>query len=544
LDSSNERSYQAPFCQILSHRGYTILHSTRHHPIEFGRDIVALDADGTPCAFQLKGNPSGRLSLRQFRTVEIQLFELASHPLIFPGITTERRHRAALVTNGEVDEDVHLALRNLNQRLRRQRLPQIELITRGRLLAWAKDLGVDLWPSELEHVSILLELLVENGRHLLPIGKFHNLVATSLGLNAPKRIPRPILQRRIHSAGVLVGIALKNFSASDNHWAIISGWVLYASYVIAACERFDVSYKNNGAGAVNIALEAILMQLAQLCSEATERTSLIEPMALLDAPFYRWRVTLIVALLCVYWLWAEQVGWPVQNHKQLIERFVESRRGELDLWGEGAVPQRLAHFWYERRRDATLQPEILLASIVSRVVQSAGSMPPSEWPNPYFTFSDLFRHQLSTRLASVVASADDPLREETAKGGSFFAASLLHMLVRTNLKTICQRLWPDISRLDFREFVPEYPWQYCLWRSGGGQELSVQPPLTKEWRALVEEARDVSGQGIPSSLRKEKYLLLLFVLLFPFRGTPSAIRFLDRKFNEQWMIPEPIGDSD
>jgi hypothetical protein len=51
LDSASERSYQGPFCQILSARGYTVLHSTRHAPIEFGKDVIAIAPDGVPCAY-------------------------------------------------------------------------------------------------------------------------------------------------------------------------------------------------------------------------------------------------------------------------------------------------------------------------------------------------------------------------------------------------------------------------------------------------------------------------------------------------------------
>ena len=70
-----ERSYQAPFCQMLAADGHLVVHSTRHAAIEFGKDIITIGRDGVPCAFQLKGNPGSRLILRQLRDIRPQLLE-------------------------------------------------------------------------------------------------------------------------------------------------------------------------------------------------------------------------------------------------------------------------------------------------------------------------------------------------------------------------------------------------------------------------------------------------------------------------------------
>ena len=78
LDSANERSYQAPFCQMLVADGHRIIHTTRHAPIEFGKDIITVNPDGVTCVFQLKGNPGGRLTLTQFNEIYAQLSQLAT----------------------------------------------------------------------------------------------------------------------------------------------------------------------------------------------------------------------------------------------------------------------------------------------------------------------------------------------------------------------------------------------------------------------------------------------------------------------------------
>ena len=47
LDSVNERTYQPAFVQMLVNDGHCVLHSTRHAPIEFGKDVLTI-APGLP----------------------------------------------------------------------------------------------------------------------------------------------------------------------------------------------------------------------------------------------------------------------------------------------------------------------------------------------------------------------------------------------------------------------------------------------------------------------------------------------------------------
>jgi len=254
LDNASERSYQAPFCQMLLAQGHTVIHSTRHRPIEFGKDVLTVASDGTPCAYQLKGNPSGHLTLNQFREIPQQLFELAIHPLAHPDLPNVQ-HKAFLVTNGEVEEEARLSLREMNRRIAEAGAPEIALIARGQLLSWANDLGARLWPSELRDVSGLLNILVADGADQLPFDILHRLLADTLGLQEEDSPVRGAaeLRRRITSAGILTAVSLKNFYEKRNHVAIIAGWILFAAYAIGACARSRKSFDKNGAAAVAIA---------------------------------------------------------------------------------------------------------------------------------------------------------------------------------------------------------------------------------------------------------------------------------------------------
>ena len=64
LDKASERMFQQPYCYMLSAKGHTIIHLTRHCGMEMGKDIITIAPDGTPCAFQLK---TGNISLAKWR---------------------------------------------------------------------------------------------------------------------------------------------------------------------------------------------------------------------------------------------------------------------------------------------------------------------------------------------------------------------------------------------------------------------------------------------------------------------------------------------
>lgn len=541
LDSATERSYQSPFCQMLAAEGHVVVHSTQHTPIEFGKDIITIGPDGIPCAFQLKGHPGGRMTLTDFRAVRPQLTELVENPIAHPGVS-RKRHRCYLVTNGQTDEVVQRDLMDINQDLERRGFGphRIELWERGRLLEMATRLGASLWPSEVEDLNVFLELIVHRGDDVLPLAKIHELLQRLLRLDdgTGKPIKVSELKRRIASAALLIAVALRNFSAKDNHLATVSAWVMFCAYAIGACEKHKVNFARAAAQSVAIAKTAMLASLTAMCEEIRSNKRIATHQGIEIAPMYKGRATLIYGLMSAYWLWAsEEQNWPIEEHSEFLRVWLPRDFDRSYLWGEAAVPQFLAHYWFLSRTDMSWISEFrLLASLVSSVVFLSLTEPQQEFPGPYFTFEDCMKH----KLASFLNTGDDPLREETARGTSFMAEGLLHLLVSANLKQTAKGLWPSFTQLGLTRFDPDQSWQYCLYRNDGGVQRMIQPPSTKAWSDLVEDARDCRGTGIPAALRAEKFVLLLFLLLLPYRATPDAIRFLGKHLGTVWFIEPPI----
>lgn len=536
LDRASERSYQAPFCQMLISQGYTVVHSTRHPPIEFGKDVIAIASDGVPCAFQLKGNPGSRLTHAQLREIQPQLIELATQAIIYPGVP-KLPHRSYLVTNGIVDEEVQRAIDDINRNFELQGLKsRIEILSRGHLLQWAKELGEELWPSEIEDLNLLLQLLVQDGHTLFPVEKLHLLLLNCLLLNEESDVPSGAdVVRRIASAGLLTGICLQNFNRQSNHFAAITAWAMFAAYAIACCERYSLDFERNGKWAVDVAEDEIFGSLKELFRENREKPHLVEGDPIADVYIYRWRYTLLAGLMSVLWFWLRLLPDTEKDQKG-IELFLKKRHEFFEIWGEGCIPQLLAYIWFKRATNATPAPDFELSAVLEIILHRNQLKSKESLPSPYYKFEEIAQQAtglISHRKRSV-------LSEVTFAGSSFFAEGLMHLLTRTGLKQTCKRLWPDITRLGLKHFEPESKWRYCLWRTERGQEIMKQMPPTKSWNPLVEDARDAKGEGIPEKLKERKLLLMLFTILFPYRATPSVIRYLGRHFNECWFIAPPI----
>lgn len=342
LDSASERSYQSPFCQALLAKGHRVIHSTRHAPLELGKDVVSIDSEGRYFGYQLKGSPGARLTLTEFRTIREQLHELATQPLRVPGSRVPR-HTSVLVTNGYVDEEVQIAIQEMNQALRRQRAIgyPLKIIQRGDLLDDFLKLGASLWPSELEDLDTLLRLLNVHGRDALNISDFASLMEQLLALNdSASRPSQGELERRVTSASLLVAFVLRAHAREENHVARLQAWTLFFVQVVGAYARWNHKPRSRIGAALDIARYECFRSIRELFEEAASRERWIEQPATADVFLYRWREALTSGLLSAYWLIGQRAGGLSEEDSARLREVIPERL-QVDLWGEAAIPQLL-----------------------------------------------------------------------------------------------------------------------------------------------------------------------------------------------------------
>ena len=533
LDKATERSFQQPYCFILSVEGHTIIHSTRHSAMELGKDIITIAPDRTPCAFQLK---TGNISLAKWRSeVNPQIDDLVYGQINHASVDNSRHHTSYLVTNGNIEEEVSRAIDDRNRAWMDQRLPYcLKTIVRGEILEKAKKLGIDLWPSELTDIKTLLEMFLENGKGVLPKQKLASLFESTFPLKLLDNGSEPSkthCERVIASAAILCAIAVSSFSEENNHVAEIEAWVLYIAYVLALAERWELSakaYENE----FEIATQSIYNSLANLCDEIKEREYLIEGYPLADSYVYDVRVTWLLGLMSIYALWRGTEGESKNEVDDFLREFCKRKPTQLDLWGEAAIPQWLAFLWYFRKITGTMEPDVLLSHLISAICQHNGPNSRTFLANPYYEAEDILPHL----LAPILGSAEDPL-DETFIGRSYALEGLVHLFVRRNWKQRMKFLWPGVTRLMYMSFEPENFCDFYRWRNKEGKNWTVCPKHTQEWEKLRALASESDGACIPPSIKKYPILLLLFLCVYPHRMNAEILRWLDTQM-KQIQIPQ------
>ncbi len=529
LDNASERSFQQPYCYILSNEGHTIIHSTRHTATELGKDIITIAHDGVPCAFQLK---AGNITLAKWqKEVSRQIDDLVVTKIIHSSVDTTKHHRSYLVTNGNIAEEVSIAIKGRNETWASQGQAYLYLKTvdRGELFDKAKRLGIGLWPSELTDTKTLLEMFLENGQGVLPKEKLASLFESTVPLELSDNGKNPSKNhcvRAIASAGLLCAIATSSFSNENNYVAEIEAWMLYIAYVLAVVERWELpnkTYKNE----LEIATQAIYNSLATLCDEIKEREYLIEGNPLVDSYVYRVRLTWLLGLMSTYALWRSSKGESKDEIDDFLREFCKEKQHLLGLWGEAVIPQFLAFFWYFRKIDGTRKPDDFLRDLITLISKLNGPKGGGFLASPYYEAEDI--------LPYILGINEEPLMD-SFKGQSYALEGLVHMYVRRNWKQSMKFLWPGVTRLVSVYYEPDNFCEFYRWRSEEGKNKYVHPRHTQDWEELKAGSCESDGSCIPSSIKEHPILLLLFLCVYPHRMNAEIIRWLDTQMQQ---IPRP-----
>ncbi len=482
LDSASELSYQQVFVQMLSASGYTVLHSTRHCLLEFGKDVLAIAPDGVGCAFQLKGQPNKQMTVSEFRRdIQPQLVQLMSQPPAMPGFPPGI-HRSYLVSNGSFSEEVQVAVSQMNTAPYPSKL---ELWSRGKLLDMALSASTKLWPSEIDDTRRLLDLYMADTSDQLPLGLLAGMLSSILLLDQrdSESAPPSVLElSRVSSSAMwATSIALSPFVLSENHQAVAVGWTVCRAMLQATYE------KNGGKWEVShhfeLAERAILDALAALWVEVSRRDHLAMPPGLEDSVIYGWRIGVLRGLLSSLYLANESRPLlPPEDHTELGAWLMEER-GAPDLWGEAAIACEFPPLLVLCKKGDDTRVADTLASFAATIIALNQADSRLALSSPYYDGTASFLAQMSLDV--------EESEKETFEGSSYMARVLLLSLAAIGEKSACKRLWRDFSKLSHRYFLHAEEWMYLVPTATQGQELTRIYPSTYEWSSLVSEAEGV-----------------------------------------------------
>jgi hypothetical protein len=376
----------------------------------------------------------------------------------------------------------------------------------------------------------LVKLLNHRGDEMFPAQIFDPLLCHTLCFN--KEVKPQELSRRVTSAAVMTAVALHSFSRRKNHFSEITAWTMFITYSIAACEKNGVDYSKHCKEAVLTARDGIYDLLGQLCEEASERNIPFEGDPYSEFAFYRPRVLLMSALMAIYWMWSEAETWRLPHHKSLIAKLIPENLPQKWLWGEGVIPNFLTFIWYRKKTAISENQDKMTAVVLAALLKNKTGGEGEPLASPYYDAEEVVQHQYRQ-----VLGCQDPFEGDGFEGHSYFCESLMMCLVRSNLKPMCQELWPDFTKIVHERVVPDQAWQFGLYRTGDAATNETQIyPSKVQWSELQEICREHAAADVPDALKADPVLLLLFVNVFPFRASFSAMKFLHKEFDRTAIL--------
>jgi len=282
-----------------------------------------------PCAFQLKGANGGKISQNEWSKYNEQITRLVEIPIKHPSIDESKSRRVYFVTNGELDEEVRVQIANQNPDRVCRQLPELGTILKGELLNRFSKIHTDLWPLQLQSEKDLLELYLADGTGYLDKAKYAGFLGSLIfSTEEPTKVEG---QRVLASAALFASYGLFPFSQAGNHVAIIEGWTIFIAYAISYIERYKLEerYWQN---TIQIAEEAVEMALSNLWEEIRTMQYFVAGNVLVDAPFYRGRLTWLTGFVSSYMLLQKQKNPDYVIEEEFSNYIFENQKSFL-LWG-------------------------------------------------------------------------------------------------------------------------------------------------------------------------------------------------------------------
>lgn len=524
LDRASERSFQVPFCSVLTNKGYTVVHMSRHCGMEMGKDILAIDNNGRVCAFQLKNVKGKKLSLSAWRDdLGKQINSLALGKVIHPAINTNEPHKPFIVINGEIDEEVAREIDDFNRMLDETMRSESKLtvIVKGQLLKDFKELSINIWPNELNNTKEFLEIFLSDGKGMLDKEKFSKLIENTYTSSKLKKSNNEYL-RLFSSAALITASSIIDFTLNENHFAEIEAWTIYLAYTSMMAEKFNINfslYENE----FRIGYTAIYNSLYRLCDELMCKDIIAKSNhGLGEIPLFRAKMTLLVGLMSLYALWRRMEEKEENEHDVFLRDFIKRYSKKVIFWGEYCFPQILILYFYNNICNVSIRNDFFVKILLDNVIFLNKETNNNFLPNPYYDIDSIYPKLLNIDKTEI---------KDTFKKSSYTIESLLHLFVRTGLKQTLKLEWSNITKISFITFKHVEKWQMYTWRSNYGYYETKIMPFTMEWSKLLEEARESNGSELPDNFQKFPFFYICFLIVFPHRLSSSGTRWLYYKLN-------------
>jgi hypothetical protein len=509
LINSDERGYQIPFCQLLSLSGHKIIHVSTHGPFEQGKDIIAIDASGIPCAFQLK---AGDISLDRWRKIRPEAEELLDIPINHPSIDKTIPHKAFLVTNGNLSDPVRREIDDRNAQRKRKGQTILETIVRGQLLRDFISANEKFMPTGIPDIQSFLNLYTYDGTNALPKDKISEFLSGISPLDNKKDKKDLILSAA--SNLLFSAYLLSTYERSRNYWSLADGWIITTAFLCAMAEKHNAYEELQPS--IELSLKAIDAALSNLQKETLESPDLLQSKSLFEGMILPFRTTILAGYLTAYRLFLLLQGDKGWFDEKVID-FFNKYQNDIKIFSEGSLPFFVSMFWY---LDKIGQKEGAI-KVLETIIDSTIYVHRKEKMG---LISPYYEHETAIRF--FMSLLEEPITE-TFADSSYSLDYLIALAARRNLKDFLASRWRPITHIQFIEFVPQHQWETFLYRAEHGNLESKFPQQTQSWSKLVEESHIINETDLPEGIRRYPHFLILLWLVYPHRMRSVYVKYFD-----------------
>jgi hypothetical protein len=517
-NAKERRGYEIPFCQCLMMNGYKVLHLSSHGQMEQGKDIIAIDKNGVPCAFQLK---AGNITTRIWRQIKGEIDELIEIPINHPSIEKSEKHRAFLVTNGKINDKIRRDIDDRNANYKRRGFPELEIIVGSELLTEFINIHKKFLPSKPKDFKTFLELFLSDGTDMLNKDLFSNFLASILFENKETK-SYSLIRQKIASGILLSQYALSPYEVEHNHVAIVEGWTLLCGYVFGLVEKYEKLPEKYWLPSYELIIQRINEQLFLLKEEVMSRNNYIEGDALGDgAIIYKARMTIVLGWLSAFELFQKRIDREYELDSHIYGCIKEYYPNKTWFWGESATPLFiLMSLFLSEYEDEDLS-NLIISDILWEITMENNIREGKGIPDPYYGPKEV--------IGSIFGMSEFEIDWKSFLGSSYHLSALVDILVRRNKRNILNELWGSISHFDNCEFVPEPNWHTFVWRNKTGEEICGFYKLPQSWKELKDKAFSKELK-LSKILKTNPEFLYYFLLTYPHRLSKDSIKLIDKSY--------------
>lgn len=521
LISVNEIGYQLPFCEALLAEGFTIIHISRHGRGEHGKDVVARRADGVLCTFQLKGE---EITLPEWRKIRGEVEELVQLPVRHPGVSEEERYIPHLVTNGEIQGDAIENIKRYEEEWVNKGFPRLVVWSHGNLHRLFLDAHGSFFPTGLIEFRNFVDLYAGPFDGPLPKEKFANLLEPLTG-EKTAGLTEIKLRRALAALTLLASYIIEQYERAGNYLAAVEGWTMVGASILRVAEREELRELDYKAS-LEIVRIGYDRNLGAFASEVMRSENFgVARYGLVDPILYGVRTALIVGWLAT---WALDCRWYRNEEIDVQALFKLFRRESSAIrWvTEADWPFRLAIVFLLEREGNASEAEQIVFAWISLILKANGRNGPG-LPSPYWPQEKVMRKRYGL-LA--------PSEDEDFHGRSYTLAQSLDMMVRRLRRQSVAAHWPEASRVEFCDFVPDRTADYFTWQTNDGVLHTSMPQLAMSWGAWRESAATFQVSIIPRVLVRHSEWILPFLLTYPHRANRAMTGLADAVIGRRSLL--------